>query len=117
VGVRKIVLVVNEDERCREALCSFLRGDGYDTWGVSTGLEALEVARRWKPAAIIMDIETPALNGWALLDALDADPELSVIPRFVLSPQDATALRDSVTPEEDVFEAWPQEEATRSFLH
>jgi CheY-like chemotaxis protein len=92
--MRDVVLVVDDDDECRQALCAFLEDEGYVTWGVSNGREALEVARLWRPAAIITDLEMPVMNGWALLDALEADPDLADVPRFVTSACIYGAARD-----------------------
>ncbi|MEO8662748.1 MAG: ATP-binding protein [Bryobacteraceae bacterium] len=52
---------------------------------VSDGQEALEAVRICRPDLILTDVMMPRLDGFGLLRALRADPELSDIPIIMLS--------------------------------
>ncbi len=59
-----------------------------ERWTVETvpnGLEALRVAREWRPDVIITDVMMPELDGFGLLRELRADSELQSIPVIMLS--------------------------------
>ena len=53
--------------------------------GASSGEYALELVRRHRPDAILMDIHLPGMDGYAVLAALQADPRTRDIPVFALS--------------------------------
>jgi len=52
---------------------------------VTSGAEALESARRHRPSLITLDVMMPAMDGWAVLRSLKADPDLASIPVVMLS--------------------------------
>ena len=45
----------------------------------------MRLARELKPAAITLDVMMPGMDGWAVLSALKADPELAEIPVTMLT--------------------------------
>ena len=45
------------------------------------GVEALEVARKERPAAVVLEIGLPLLDGWQVLTELKADPSHRRYPR------------------------------------
>ncbi len=49
------------------------------------GVEGLELARRLDPAAVILDILLPRLNGWEVLAELKSDPATAAIPVVIVS--------------------------------
>jgi CheY-like chemotaxis protein len=50
-----------------------------------TGRDGLALAREVRPDAIILDIITPDLDGWAVLVALKADPAPADILEILIS--------------------------------
>jgi CheY-like chemotaxis protein len=54
----------------------------------SDGQAALELARQLQPAAIVLDILLPRLDGWDVLVQAKADPTLAHIPVIVVSMLD-----------------------------
>jgi two-component system OmpR family response regulator len=42
------ILVVDDDENCRASLGSLLVGEGHDVYTAASGLEAVDLARRWR---------------------------------------------------------------------
>jgi PAS domain S-box-containing protein len=57
----------------------------YEVVAVADGESALETARQLRPNLILTDIMMPRLDGFGLLRALRADPELNDIPVILLS--------------------------------
>jgi len=51
----------------------------------TNGEYGLELARRYQPDAILLDIHLPGMDGYALLDTLKADAATSAIPVLALS--------------------------------
>jgi two-component system, OmpR family, response regulator len=57
------VLIVEDDETLRGVLKYNLAKEGYQVFTAADGLQALELARREKPALILLDLMLPKLDG------------------------------------------------------
>jgi signal transduction histidine kinase/CheY-like chemotaxis protein/HAMP domain-containing protein len=79
------VLVVDDDAASRDLLTSNLRREGYQTVQARGGDEALELALKLRPDAITLDVLMPKTDGWAVLGALKANPELCDIPVIMVT--------------------------------
>jgi PAS domain S-box-containing protein len=79
-GKAGLVLVVDDDAAARDLLSRFLRREGFAVRCASDGAQGLEMARRLRPTAILLDVMMPRMDGWAVLSALKADPELAETP-------------------------------------
>jgi len=79
------VLVVDDDPASRDLLTTNLRREGYQTVQARGGDEALELALKLKPDAITLDVLMPKTDGWAVLGALKANPELCDIPVIMVT--------------------------------
>jgi PAS domain S-box-containing protein len=85
VGERRVrggdaILVIEDNETAREALQRFLMQKGIRAEAAGSGEEGLRLARELHPLAITLDLMMPGMDGWAVLSALKADPELADIP-------------------------------------
>jgi signal transduction histidine kinase/CheY-like chemotaxis protein len=74
------VLVIDDDAASRELMKRHLEKQGLHMVGAASGEEGLRLARELRPAAITLDVLMPEMDGWAVLTALKADPELVRIP-------------------------------------
>ena len=79
------VLVVDDNPTARDLLDRTLRKEGYRTAFASSGVEALEMARKLLPAAITLDVMMPGMDGWAVLGQLKADPLTCDIPVIMVT--------------------------------
>ena len=79
------VLVVDDDPASRDLLTTNLRREGYQTVQARGGDEALELALKLRPDAITLDVLMPKTDGWAVLSALKANPELCDIPVIMVT--------------------------------
>jgi DNA-binding NarL/FixJ family response regulator len=61
------VLVVDGDPEFRTALCTGMQRAGYSTQQARTGEEALEAARRERPALVILETHLPGVSGYEVL--------------------------------------------------
>jgi DNA-binding NtrC family response regulator len=57
------ILVVDDDKKMRSAICSILRGNAYETVEACNGLKAVEHCRSDPPAAVLLDLVMPELDG------------------------------------------------------
>jgi CheY-like chemotaxis protein len=80
------VLVVDDDQDIREALCELLRDEGYQAVAVANGEEALSFLRSGNlPCVILLDLMMPVMDGWEFRRHQASDPELSKIPVIVIT--------------------------------
>ncbi len=79
------VLIVDDDAASRDLLTTNLRREGYRTVQARGGDEALELALKLRPDAITLDVLMPKTDGWAVLGALKAHPELRDIPVIMVT--------------------------------
>jgi signal transduction histidine kinase/CheY-like chemotaxis protein len=79
------VLVVDDDPAARDLLTTNLGREGYRTIQARGGDEALELAHKSQPDAITLDVLMPKKDGWTVLAALKADPELRDIPVIMVT--------------------------------
>jgi len=79
------ILVIDDDPHARELLLRTLELDGHVVVTASNGEEGLDLVRRIKPMLITLDIMMPGMDGWAVLRAIKADPELQHIPVIMVS--------------------------------
>lgn len=67
------VLIVDDEPNIVELLNVSLKFQGFEVATAHSGLEALEVAREFKPEAFILDVMMPGMDGYELLPKLRAE--------------------------------------------
>ena len=81
----KKVLVVDDELDIRIFVITLLETENYKPLSATDGKEGLEIARREKPALIILDVMMPKESGIGMYRDLKNDPELKDIPVIMLS--------------------------------
>jgi CheY-like chemotaxis protein len=79
------VLVVDDELDMRTFITTLLETNGYKPMSAVDGREGLEVARRSRPALIILDVMMPKESGINMYRELKQDPVLKTIPVIMLS--------------------------------
>ncbi len=79
------ILIVEDDARSADLLTLHLEGAGLPVAVASDGVEGLDLAKRLRPRAIVLDVRLPRLDGWDLLALLKADPDTADVPVVVTS--------------------------------
>jgi PAS domain S-box-containing protein len=82
------VLVIDDDPEARELVARTLSREQLRVITAASGAEGLAMARETRPAAITLDVMMPDMDGWAVLSALKADPELQQVPVIMLTMVD-----------------------------
>lgn len=83
------IMIVEDDVDIRRGIADALQFEGYQVVEAADGREALQKLRQYtRPAAIVLDLMMPGMNGWQFRDAQRDDPELADIPVIVASAQD-----------------------------
>jgi signal transduction histidine kinase/DNA-binding response OmpR family regulator len=85
------VLVVDDEPPVRRLVVETLAGYGLELREAADGEEGLaEIARR-APDAIVLDLVMPGLDGFAVLERLQADAETRSIPVVILTARNLSA--------------------------
>ena len=79
------ILAIDDDHIVLDLMCRMLKEHGFEVHPADSGQKGLELARKLRPAAITLDVMMPEMDGWAVLAALKADPELCDIPVIMLT--------------------------------
>lgn len=82
---RKRVLIAEDDSLVREVLRMRLGTAGYDVHAAHTGTEALQKIPLLKPAALVLDLGLPGVDGFGVLEAIRKDYARLNIRVMVLS--------------------------------
>lgn len=84
------MLVVDDEAQMQRALTTNLRARGYEVDSATTGEQALELAARHHPDAVILDLGLPGIDGIEVVKGLRG---WSQVPVLVLSAREAEAAK------------------------
>jgi CheY-like chemotaxis protein len=66
------ILIADDSAAVRDSLARLLEDMGHQVRGAQDGAEAVELAQRWRPDFVLLDIHMPKLNGIMAARALRA---------------------------------------------
>ena len=81
----KKILVIEDEPEMRRNITALLRYHDYEPVAAENGRLGVEVARREKPDLILCDVMMPELDGFGVLQALQAEAPLAQIPFIFLT--------------------------------
>ena len=81
----KKILVIEDEPEMRRNIATLLRFHEYEPIAAGNGREGVEAARREKPDLILCDVMMPELDGYGVLQALQADALLARTPFIFLT--------------------------------
>ena len=82
------VLVIDDDPVARHLIEHVVKREGLSVAIAADGETGLRLAREIRPVLITLDVMMPNLDGWTVLAAIKADPELKGIPVVMLTMVD-----------------------------
>ncbi len=85
-----IILIIEDDPDFAKILLMQGHEKGFKCITTPTGEEGFELAGRYLPKAIILDIRLPGINGWQVLDMLKDDSKTRHIPVHIMSGEEQT---------------------------
>ena len=85
VGTGRLVLVIDDEVSQRDLMVRFLTRQGFEAQAAPDGRTGLDLARRLRPMAVLLDVMMPEMDGWAVLALLKADAETRDIPVVMVS--------------------------------
>jgi two-component system, cell cycle response regulator DivK len=62
------VLIVDDDPDARTIVCDLLSHAGYHVRAAASGREALREIETEAPDLVVLDLQMPGIDGWAVLD-------------------------------------------------
>jgi len=118
-GGAKTVLLVEDDLTIRDILQDQLEEDGYDVVPASNGRQAIEyltLDASPLPDLIILDLMTPIVTGWQVLERLRGEPSLARIPVIVVTASAANKPTGAVKVLRKPFRLEALFDTVRSYL-
>jgi signal transduction histidine kinase/CheY-like chemotaxis protein len=88
--VKGDILVIDDDDDAAELIKRSVEQIGFSTRRANDGLEGVEMASAARPAAIVLDLTMPRLDGFGVIELLAADDKLMNIPLIVVSSRDVS---------------------------
>jgi signal transduction histidine kinase/DNA-binding response OmpR family regulator len=84
----KSILIVEDDRKFSSILMELAQGRKLKCLVAEDGLTGLQLAEKYKPSAIILDVGLPQLDGWLVMDKLKDNPITRHIPVHFMSAVD-----------------------------
>jgi signal transduction histidine kinase/CheY-like chemotaxis protein len=85
------VVVIEDDRPSLDLITAYLSGAALRVTVAGDGQSGLDTVRRVRPAAVLLDIRLPGIDGWAVLQALKAEAATRDIPVIIVSIVDERA--------------------------
>jgi CheY-like chemotaxis protein len=74
------ILVIEDNEKNLYLVRFILEKNGYQVHAAMDGQTGIDLAAKLKPDLILLDIQLPVMDGYAVAQNLRANPELAKIP-------------------------------------
>ena len=81
----KTVLVVDDEPTIRTLVNAILDDSGIRTVEAADGPEALDMARRYQPDLVLLDVVMPRMDGFAVCQRMKAETSMARIPILLLT--------------------------------
>jgi CheY-like chemotaxis protein len=88
------ILLIEDNEQNRYLATFLLEGAGFRIAEACDGPQGIEMAGILEPAAILLDIQLPAMNGYDVARALRAHPGLRKVPIIAVTSYAMTGDRE-----------------------
>ncbi|HLJ80398.1 MAG TPA: chemotaxis protein CheW, partial [Ktedonobacterales bacterium] len=89
-GQNSYVLVVDDSPSVRRVVGNMLKANGWEVQAARDGVEALDLIARQMPAAVLLDIEMPRMDGYELMATVRSQEQYRYLPLIVLTSRAAT---------------------------
>jgi two-component system, OmpR family, phosphate regulon response regulator PhoB len=93
VGVKRCVLLADDDPGLRRLIGTTLGTDDFDLLQATDGEEALTMARRHHPELVLLDVNMPKLDGFEVCRQLKNEPDTAAIKVVMLTARGAEVDR------------------------
>ncbi len=89
----KHIIIIEDDYNFSQILMNLAQEKGYKCILAESGNSGLELTKKYKPDAVLLDIGLPDMNGWKVIELLKMDADTKKIPVHVIS---GDALQNSI---------------------
>jgi two-component system, OmpR family, alkaline phosphatase synthesis response regulator PhoP len=79
------ILVIEDEAVLRNNIIALLTAEGFESLGAENGDMGIQLAQEKSPSLIICDIMMPGIDGYAVLDRLQQNPQTALIPFIFLT--------------------------------
>lgn len=86
----KLVLIIEDDLKFAGILLKQAHEKGFKAIAAASGEDGLVLANKYRPHAIILDIDLPGMNGHQVLAEIKSNPEIRHIPVHIASVNERT---------------------------
>ena len=83
------ILVIEDDDAFAKIVRDISRKRGFKCLVAGDGVVGLELAKRYRPTGIVLDVGLPRMNGWTVMERLKQQPETRHIPVHFMSATDS----------------------------
>jgi CheY-like chemotaxis protein len=84
------VVAIDDDPLALELVRANLETEGWTVLGAANGQEGLALIRERQPSAVLLDLLMPGMDGFEVVEALRADPDMKSIPVVILTSKSMT---------------------------
>ncbi|MED5547035.1 MAG: response regulator [Pseudomonadota bacterium] len=85
---KPLALIIEDQPSALQLMTRLAQRANFETICAEEGETGLQLAYQHRPDMILLDLTLPRVNGWQVLEALQADPELRSIPTVVVTVDD-----------------------------
>ena len=84
----KVILIVEDEPKSLVLIRDLLKVSGYSTIEATNGEQGVELAKKHRPALILMDIMMPKMDGYTACHEIKLDKVTKAIPVVMLTSLD-----------------------------
>ncbi len=112
----KLILIATQDAEAAETLSDIAEKKEVKTWILEDGERVHEHAKKYKPAAILIDSVIPGWSGWTVAKKLKRSAKTCHIPIWILSTAKPHSLEDTLPEVQGYFRKPLSVKAATNFL-
>ncbi len=81
----RLIAVIDDEPAMVDMLSTFLRLKGYEVRGAYSGIDGLSLVQSEHPAALLLDLMLPDIDGFEVCRRLRAQPDFATLPVIMIS--------------------------------
>lgn len=90
------LLIIEDNAQNFYMMRFLLEKSGFTIIGAKNGRKGIDMALRHKPRAVLLDIQLPEMDGYAVAEALAQYPEMACVPIIAVTSYAMTGDRERI---------------------
>lgn len=86
--IRPKILVIDDEAEITDIIQTYFDSMGYEVKTANNGFDGVEVARKFKPDLVLLDIMMPKTTGYEVCGELKRMPQMAGVPVVFLTGRD-----------------------------